>query len=868
MKCDAARKLIDQHVDGDVSDITAESQRQLDAHLANCPPCTTELAELKKTRTLVAELSNDAPSEEETDRMWQAILQPTNKAIAIEQNLSIHNPVVRFLAACASVAAVLVAAFLIGGDLDQANRRPMFSISGATSLAPLVAGSPVPAEYAVYDASAFICPSSDAIADDTSSVRSFDYVGSSPSALRQFPQRLSSSEADSVDEEMRTKFTANRLTPQSPLGPPPPRSKTGPGGGGGGGGGGGVVLRAERDERLRSLGYVGLSAEASAALNFGALPSISFGYSVPTGLDIKDPTPRSDVHDFEPQRQEDEAANSLVLAGDGDVSTTTPSVDANTTRKIIRTGEMALEVPAYEAAAAGVARVASESGGFVADVVVTEQAGGALRGRLVVRVAPDRFETLFAALKALGRVISENVKADDVTAQYIDLEARIKGLRITETRLQELISSKSFIDKIQSLLEVEREASRVRSEIEQLEGQLRFMASRVSLSTIAITLQEKARVVPAASISVRVDDVSESSKRLSDAIRDSAGQITSAKTSRQSDGTLDGHYVLSVRLSKFQTLLEAVENLGRVAMREVTNESFGAFKEPWADNVDAAITLIIYERSWQLPSGTVNIEVENLAAARNELDELLAAVKGSVTSSQASRRGDGSSDAALKLNVPAGGFAQLVLGLDSLGRLLAKAVAGEGSKIVGGSALMPCELSLTLSERRRQIPTGNITVVVSDFEDARKTLEAFVTSSSAEVLNAHSNQQSDGVWTGSFRLATKVADLDQAVEKFESLGRVSSRQISGLGLGDLSQSYADTMGVVDLILTERPAVTPGPGQAGNTLRNRMRQGMAGLYSSAGLILYGLFVMAPWLIVVALAGWTSIHVIKRRNRVSR
>ncbi|UCE61959.1 MAG: DUF4349 domain-containing protein, partial [Phycisphaerales bacterium] len=80
----------------------------------------------------------------------------------------------------------------------------------------------------------------------------------------------------------------------------------------------------------------------------------------------------------------------------------------------------------YTDAVHEVETIVAQHGAFIADTTTREKHGGALSGQLVIRVGPADFEQLFAALKRIGRVEAENVKAADVTAEYVDIEARIQ----------------------------------------------------------------------------------------------------------------------------------------------------------------------------------------------------------------------------------------------------------------------------------------------------------------------------------------------------------------------------------------------------------------------------------------------------------
>ncbi|MCP4247532.1 MAG: DUF4349 domain-containing protein [bacterium] len=522
--------------------------------------------------------------------------------------------------------------------------------------------------------------------------------------------------------------------------------------------------------------------------------------------------------------------------------------------KIIKTGEVEMEVPDYVEAVKLARAMVREVGAYVADVASQEQAGGSMMGRLTIRVVPERFEILFAALKTIGRIEAENVKAADVTAKYVDVEARIAAHQATEESLKKILAGKSFIDRVKDLLEIEREMARVRGEIEKLQGQLRLMGDRISLSTIAVTLREPARTVPTAALSVEVASLDEGSEALGQALATLDGKLKSGKTSKRDDGTLQGDYTLQIRMDRFGPLMDAIGGLGRIEQRQVSDQQFAEVTAPWAERVNCAIALVLYERSRQLPSGQIRIEVEDVADALDRLDAPVAEAQAAIVENRGTRRDDGTNEATLKIRVPAGAFAGLVGALDALGRITGKQVAGEAGQIVGGAANVMCDLSLTLAERPREIPSGHMAIEVSAFETARKSLSDLIAEKNVQVLGSSSNQRTDGTWVGGFRLGIKAGDMEAVVSRLESLGRVVSRQIVGLGLGDLSRADPNALGVIEVALGEKSAITPGPDRAGDSLRSRLRDGLTGLYSSLGLILYGLVVIAPWVVIVLVAAW--------------
>jgi len=530
--------------------------------------------------------------------------------------------------------------------------------------------------------------------------------------------------------------------------------------------------------------------------------------------------------------------------------------------KVIKTGSLATEVEDYENALHDVSEILARFDCFLADASTKETAGGALVGELIVRVSPAHFESLFAALRQIGRLESEDIKSADVTAEYVDIEARIAALKVTEDRLIELVKSKSFVDRMEDLLKVEQEMNRVRTEIEQNEGRLRVMADRVALSTIAMTLREPARTVPSASISVEVPVLDAAAAALGETLVSLDARLVSGKVTQLEKGALVGDYRVKVSLARFGDALAAIAHLGRVEARDVRDWREQSATAKWADRVTCDVALKLFERSRDLPSGTMSVQVESLPKALAALDELLPTGDAAVTSNRTSKRNDGSSTADLQVRIPAGEFAALVGKLDALGRVTARQLAGEAGSIAGGAADTPCALSLTLAEPVRQIPSGGMLIEVQTFADARDRLADLVGKHAMQVLASNSSQRTDGTWIGQFQLGITASGIDTAVAELEKLGKVSSREIRGIGLGELSKIDANALGVLEIILAEKSAINPGA--EGNTIRSYLRDGLTGLYASLGLIAYGLVVMAPWLIIALIAGWLITRIWKRRK----
>jgi predicted nuclease with TOPRIM domain len=111
-----------------------------------------------------------------------------------------------------------------------------------------------------------------------------------------------------------------------------------------------------------------------------------------------------------------------------------------------------------------------------------------------VRVPVERYKEFLAAVRELGEVRSITSDSKDVTAEFFDVDARVRNKQREEERLLKLLEEAT--GKLNDILEVERELSRVRGEIEQLQGRLRVLKDLTSLTTIDIRIDEIKDYVP------------------------------------------------------------------------------------------------------------------------------------------------------------------------------------------------------------------------------------------------------------------------------------------------------------------------------------------------------------------------------------
>lgn len=176
----------------------------------------------------------------------------------------------------------------------------------------------------------------------------------------------------------------------------------------------------------------------------------------------------------------------------------TPAADAPAVRyaageqakpRIIYTADARVVAKDFAAAAEDLAALVETVGGYVADASVDRTSGSSRSGRWTVRVPVSKFDAFLAGLDTVGFVESRTQSSQDVTMEYVDVEARIANLERLEERFVTLLAERT--GELEDVLKVEQELSRVRGDIEQAQGRLRYLANKTDFSTVTVAVREE-----------------------------------------------------------------------------------------------------------------------------------------------------------------------------------------------------------------------------------------------------------------------------------------------------------------------------------------------------------------------------------------
>jgi hypothetical protein len=165
-------------------------------------------------------------------------------------------------------------------------------------------------------------------------------------------------------------------------------------------------------------------------------------------------------------------------------------------------------------------------------------------------------------------VRDEFVGSEDVTAQFIDLGARLRSATEEEARLIELLD---IAESVTDVLIIESELGRVRFEVERFQGQLNFLTSRVELSSLTVSLfPPSAPFVdpPFAQLVVAVGDVEDTVGDVR-ALVDAAGGIVDRVTLSDDGATQQALVILRVPAAEFYATVAALEREGDVQFKQV-----------------------------------------------------------------------------------------------------------------------------------------------------------------------------------------------------------------------------------------------------------------------------------------------------------
>ncbi len=157
-------------------------------------------------------------------------------------------------------------------------------------------------------------------------------------------------------------------------------------------------------------------------------------------------------------------------------------VEAFTERMVVFTARIEVRVDDIDPTVDDIMLITEKYGGFIS-AITTRSEGGSI----TVRVPQKKFYEVVSEIEGLGEVVNRDLKGEDVTENYVDLQAQLSNLQKQEGRFVEILSMCATVEDV---LKVESELKRIRGEIEGITGKIKYLENRVELATITVLLSK------------------------------------------------------------------------------------------------------------------------------------------------------------------------------------------------------------------------------------------------------------------------------------------------------------------------------------------------------------------------------------------
>lgn len=210
---------------------------------------------------------------------------------------------------------------------------------------------------------------------------------------------------------------------------------------------------------------VGLAKEESAAMT------------------LSEPSPVSETTKFTPPSISEESSGSSYSTT---ISIKIPS-------KIKKTADLNITVDDYKKARIEIEKIVKSGNGYIGSEN-EQNTTYSITNDMVIRVVNKDFDAMVSKLLTVAsNVNSKNISAEDVTAEFVDIQSRLKSKKEIEKRYVDILQKAS---KVSDILEIEEKIGEIREEIEAKEGELKLLSDQVDYSTININFHQEFEYTP------------------------------------------------------------------------------------------------------------------------------------------------------------------------------------------------------------------------------------------------------------------------------------------------------------------------------------------------------------------------------------
>ncbi len=268
---------------------------------------------------------------------------------------------------------------------------------------------------------------------------------------------------------------------------------------------------------------------------------------------------------------------------------------ATTGKQVISQASISLNVTNVSTTLNQVETMAQNLGGSV-DNMNSSGAQNQQQANVTIRVPADQFLTALNQLQGMGTVENQNINSQDVTQQYIDLQAQLTSAQMEEQSLQAILAKATTVS---DEIAIQQQLTQVIAQVENLQGQINYMQNQVAMSTITVNLntpQVSTGQAPSGTITVAVGNVDNTIASVKQLISGVNGIINSSTVSFD-NGKESAYLSLQVYTANFDQVMTALGKKGKIEQKTVQEAATSQLipAQQSSNPPDASISLTLTE---------------------------------------------------------------------------------------------------------------------------------------------------------------------------------------------------------------------------------------------------------------------------------
>jgi anti-sigma factor RsiW len=539
------------------------------------------------------------------------------------------------------------------------------------------------------------------------------------------------------------------------------------------------------------------------------------------------------------------------------------------TRKLIRNAQLDLEVKSFQETMDQITALTKAAGGYVDSDNSQRGGNGKIQGAVVVKILPQNLDDFLLKLRDLGELKNQTISTDDVTKEYVDIEARLDNSRRMEAQLQDLL--KRDYGKISDLLQVERELGRVRGEIEQMQGQLKLYDFQVAYATVTMQVNEKDLNQAAAYLLKEQDnftvvstDVEAAFQQARRAADDFKGQVLTANLNHTSGSDVSAQLDVMVPPDQIEPFLAQIRSIGRVDNFTRQTQRVARDGGDSTQPADQALTeKDKVEVQIAIGSDTESHKQAALTVVTSAVDEALDQAKTAalaqagteILSSSLNKAPEGQSTAQLSVRVPGKSYHTLLDAFKALGRTASFSLQRDDNSGPGASGDdEPVVVDLSLTDDETPVQTTQMDVCGADVDSQAQQLKQDAATAGVEIKSSSFQHDPDGTETAQMSFRLPMDKYPAFVETLKKLGKVESLTVNRNDRPDETRADGTAPAQIDLTLHNERDIVADDNGLWATLRGTFSEGAGALFGSVRFIGVAVAFLIPWLIALVIVAW--------------